>query len=371
MLPVHVLLGKALLEQDQPVPAEAALAEALRLGVSREEVVVPLARATIGLGKPRVVLEDPRFSDKDLSPGTRFDLLMLKARAADDLGDDRLAMQQVELTAGGTKELTFSPGAADGVLRATVWNAAGKPLAERLVFRQPAHAVQVQIVSDAKQYVPGSPAKLTVKTSDETGKPISAVVGITVTDESVLEMIDKREQAPRLPVMVLLEGEVKELADAHVYLDPANDRAPTAVDLLLGTQGWRRFAFVDSAKFVTDHRDAARRPHRDWPHAAEGHRSRLGHEHRDRGHRQPGLAVLVGHDRRAAHLDHRQADRQSQVGPGGHRHGAHAPDRTDQAPARHPPRGGDSSAARPMADPRPVRTVDAWLPRTSHQTRSP
>ena len=175
------------------------------------------------------------------------------------LREQQVAMQQVELPAGGTKELTFSPGAADGVLRATVWNAAGKPLAERLVFRQPAHVVQVQIVSDAKQYIPGSPAKVTVKTSDETGKPISAVVGITVTDESVLEMIDKREQAPRLPVMVLLEGEVKELADAHVYLDPANDRAPTAVDLLLGTQGWRRFAFVDSARFVTDNGDAARR----------------------------------------------------------------------------------------------------------------
>lgn len=175
------------------------------------------------------------------------------------LREQEVAMQQVELRAGGTKELTFSPGAADGVLRATVWNTAGKPLAERLVFRQPAHAVQVQIVSDAKQYVPGSPAKLTVKTSDETGKPISAVVGITVTDESVLEMIDKREQAPRLPVMVLLEGEVKELADAHVYLDPTNERAPTAVDLLLGTQGWRRFAFVDTAKFVVDNGDAARR----------------------------------------------------------------------------------------------------------------
>ena len=80
--------------------------------------------------------------------------------------------------------------------------------------------------------------------------PISAVVGVTVTDDSVLEMIDKREQTPRLPVMVLLEGEVKELADAQVYLDPANEKSTLAVDLLLGTQGWRRFAFVDPAKFV-------------------------------------------------------------------------------------------------------------------------
>jgi len=37
--------------------------------------------------------------------------------------------------------------------------------------------------------------------------------------------------------MVLLEPEVKELADATVYLDPGNPKAPLAVDLLLGTQG--------------------------------------------------------------------------------------------------------------------------------------
>ena len=164
--------------------------------------------------------------------------------------EQEVAMQQVELIAGGSKELTFSPGATDGVLRATVWSAAGTPLAERLVFRQPAHAVQVQLSADAKQYVPGSKARISVRTCDETGQPISAVVGVTVTDDSVLEMIDKREQAPRLPVMVLLEGEVKELADAQIYLDPSQEKSSLAVDLLLGTQGWRRFAFVDPAKFA-------------------------------------------------------------------------------------------------------------------------
>src|SRR5262249_50326363 len=85
------------------------------------------------------------------------------------------------------------------------------------------------------------------------------VVGVTVTDDSVLEMIDKREQAARLPAMVYLENEVRELADAHVYLDPHHDKADLAVDLLLGTQGWRRFALVEWQKFVEQHQDAARR----------------------------------------------------------------------------------------------------------------
>src|SRR5437667_2942712 len=54
-------------------------------------------------------------------------------------------------------------------------------------------------------------------------------------------MIEKREQAPLLPAMVLLESEVQNLADAHVYLDESNPKSPLATDLLLGTQGWRRF----------------------------------------------------------------------------------------------------------------------------------
>jgi hypothetical protein len=82
----------------------------------------------------------------------------------------------------------------------------------------------------------------TIPTSGETSANVFYRVHLTVTDSSVLEMIEKREQAPRLPVMVLLENEVKDLADAHVYLDETNPKAPLATDLLLGTQGWRRFA---------------------------------------------------------------------------------------------------------------------------------
>lgn len=151
------------------------------------------------------------------------------------------------------------PANADGILVATVWDADGNPLAERLVYRQPAQSVNVEVVSNRDRYVPGGNAQLTIKTTDEDGDPISAVVGLTVTDDSVLEMIETREQAPRLPAMVLLEGDVKELADAHVYLDGDNPEAPMALDLLLGTQGWRRFAFIDVKAFLKKHGDAGRR----------------------------------------------------------------------------------------------------------------
>ncbi|MFP6611735.1 MAG: MG2 domain-containing protein, partial [Pirellulales bacterium] len=162
-------------------------------------------------------------------------------------------------TIGFTARQLDKVEAADGVLTATVWSQDGKPLAERLVFRRPAQQLNVKITADAPRYVPGGKAQLTIETTDAEGRPVSAVVGVTVTDDSVLEMIERRDQAPRLPVMVLLENDVRDLADAHLYLDPENGQAPQAVDLLLGTQGWRRFATVDTAKWLAEHGDNGRR----------------------------------------------------------------------------------------------------------------
>lgn len=151
------------------------------------------------------------------------------------------------------------PKDASGVLVATVWDAKGAPLAERLIFRAPTPALHVEVQTAKARYATGDLVELTVRARDAAGKPTAALVGLTVTDESVLEMLEKREQAPRLPVMVFLENEVRELADAHVYLDPQNRKAPLAVDLLLGTQGWRRFALTNLDEFLAKHGDAGRR----------------------------------------------------------------------------------------------------------------
>ncbi len=174
--------------------------------------------------------------------------------------EQEIGLVKVDPKGGVLGEVVFTPpSTADGVLVATVWDERGKPLAERLLYRQPMRQLQVKVHLEDKPYIPGQKVNLTIQTTDDKGQPVAAVVGLTVTDDSVLEMIEKREQAPRLPVMVFLEPEVRELADAHVYLDPDDPKAPLALDLLLGTQGWRRFAFYDASKFLTEFGDQAKR----------------------------------------------------------------------------------------------------------------
>ncbi|RKI43650.1 A-macroglobulin complement component [Corallococcus sp. AB004] len=168
----------------------------------------------------------------------------------------RVASAVLEDVKGGP--VTLNPGQADGVLVATVWDHDGRPLAERLVFRQPSKELSVELKADRTRYVPGGPVQLTARTT-RGGQPVSALVMLTVTDDAVLELQEKRDQAPQLPVMVLLEPEVKELADAQLYLDSKNPKSKLAVDLLLGTQGWRRFALTDTQGFLARHGDAAMR----------------------------------------------------------------------------------------------------------------
>jgi len=197
----------------------------------------------------------------------------------------RVASAVIQDGQGGP--VTLDPGDADGVLVATVWDHDGRPLAERLVFRQPSKALTVELKADRERYVPGGPVRLTARTTRD-GKPVSALVMLTVTDDAVLELQEKRDQAPQLPVMVLLEPEVKELADAQVYLDPKHPKSRLAVDLLLGTQGWRRFALADATSFLARHGDAAMRVFAvRWPQAPRRVREPM-----------PGLASASGGMRR-------------------------------------------------------------------------
>jgi len=163
------------------------------------------------------------------------------------------------LDAGGTRTVTLSPPSdISGVLRATLFDLDDKPVAERLIYRAPMFGMNVVISTDREVYTPGDQVNITIKTTDHRGRPVQSMVGVTVTDDAVLEMIETRRQAPRLPAMALLEGDVRKLEDAKIYLD-GSEKGNMALDLLLGTQGWRRFAFVDTKAFLEKHGEAGKR----------------------------------------------------------------------------------------------------------------
>lgn len=95
LLPVQLLLGRALLANGEVLAAEVALQEALRLGVNRAEVVVPLATAYLALGKHKLLQDQPLFAMAGLPQAVQVQLLLLRASAASDLGDPRAGLQLI------------------------------------------------------------------------------------------------------------------------------------------------------------------------------------------------------------------------------------------------------------------------------------
>ncbi len=93
---VHALLGRALLARGEPVAAEVALNEALRLGANRAELVVPLARAVAAQGKRQQLIDNPLFALAGLPEATQAELLLEFASAHADLGQVREALKATE-----------------------------------------------------------------------------------------------------------------------------------------------------------------------------------------------------------------------------------------------------------------------------------
>lgn len=96
MLPVQMLLGKALLLNGDVVAAEVAFNEALRLGVNRAEVVVPLAQTYMAQGKQAQVLSQQQFDAAGLSPDVQLQVWLIRAAASADTGDLRAALKAVD-----------------------------------------------------------------------------------------------------------------------------------------------------------------------------------------------------------------------------------------------------------------------------------
>ncbi|MFT3847303.1 MAG: PEP-CTERM system TPR-repeat protein PrsT [Propionivibrio sp.] len=94
MLAAHLLLGKALFKYGDMNGAQAAFEEALRQGVSRAEVVLPLGQVYMALGRPEMVIE--QISATGLPPALQVEVLTLRGNAYFESGSNRLAAKSFE-----------------------------------------------------------------------------------------------------------------------------------------------------------------------------------------------------------------------------------------------------------------------------------
>ncbi|MBN9518944.1 hypothetical protein J0H58_10565, partial [bacterium] len=146
----------------------------------------------------------------------------------------------VTAKAGEPVEVTLLAGAdaRGGVVRLTAFEEANglRPVAERLAFRRPGEALKLDL-----GVVPAAPGetKLHVAATDEKGSPAAAILWAAAVNTASAPGAKDRS----LPTHFLLAGEVEtpddlEHADFLLTDHPA---AAAGLDLVLATQGWRRF----------------------------------------------------------------------------------------------------------------------------------
>jgi hypothetical protein len=149
--------------------------------------------------------------------------------------------------------------AVGGVIRLAVYDYSAsppQPVAERLVYRRPAHRLNIRAVGPGRRYSPGEKVSISLLVTNEKGEPAPATLGVAVVDDALFSPANDR--TPGMATRLLLTGEIEkpeDLEKADFYLsEGTKGDVPAAVglDLLLGTRGWRRFAELGGPPIMFD-----------------------------------------------------------------------------------------------------------------------
>ncbi|GAB3806255.1 Plug domain-containing protein [Spirosoma humi] len=132
----------------------------------------------------------------------------------------------------------------EGVAQLTVFDETHKPVCERLVFINKNEQINVAVVADKAVYKNREQINLTITTSSADGKPVPANLSLAAVDARLAPEADSMGATIRSHLLLSsdLTGTIEQ---PDAYFNPANKDRWLHLDLLLLTQGWRRFAWAD------------------------------------------------------------------------------------------------------------------------------
>ncbi|MEJ7778471.1 MAG: carboxypeptidase regulatory-like domain-containing protein [Daejeonella sp.] len=130
-----------------------------------------------------------------------------------------------------------------GIAQITLFSAAGEPLTERLVFIKKADVLTLSVNTDKKTYGVRQPVKMTViaKTSN---LPVQGNFSLSVINETKVPLLEDQETS--ILSTFLLSSELKGyIEDPNYYFNQINEKKTGDLDLLMLTQGYRKFSYTD------------------------------------------------------------------------------------------------------------------------------
>jgi TonB-dependent SusC/RagA subfamily outer membrane receptor len=143
----------------------------------------------------------------------------------------------------------------DGIVQITLMNAKGEPICERLIFNNQNKQINLKITPDKANYKTREKVTVNLEATDAEGKPVEGNFSVAVTDAN--QVLPEPFQG-NLLTYLLLSSDASNLSSADYYtalrgnieqpayyFDKENTNAARHLDILMMTQGWRRFIWRD------------------------------------------------------------------------------------------------------------------------------
>lgn len=132
----------------------------------------------------------------------------------------------------------------EGIAQLTLFDETGQPVCERLVFIDHNDRINVSISSGKPTYRTREKVELTVTTTDAEGKPVPANLSLAAVDAQLAPDLDSN-RATIVSHLLLSSDLTGYVEQSAYYFNPKNADRAAKLDLLLMTQGWRRFVWAD------------------------------------------------------------------------------------------------------------------------------
>jgi hypothetical protein len=127
-----------------------------------------------------------------------------------------------------------------GIAVFTLYDERMLPVAERLAYVHPDRKLYVSAEPEKKYYATREMVTVKIKTTDERGHPVSAHLGVSVCDP----FYDNPEDPANILTHCYLTSQIRgKIYNPAFYFDEKNTDRASALDLLLLTQGWRRYVW--------------------------------------------------------------------------------------------------------------------------------
>lgn len=112
------------------------------------------------------------------------------------------------------------------------------------MYVNPNKNLQIETQLDKERYETRGKATLKITVKDENGQPVAANLGVSVFDKLYQNSSDPENIITHCFLTSQLWGSIY---DPAFYFDPKNEGREEALDLLLLTQGWRRYVWGQAA----------------------------------------------------------------------------------------------------------------------------